>query len=195
MFWEKLSVGRSDKIMNMNSRTTFFCLLTLISGLKVFSQSELISNAVQLSEKSVSAPNSASLSKFFDNPVSMSTGVANIQIPIYTIESGNIKVPIVLQYHGGGIRVNEIASWVGMGWSLSTGANITKRVNGLDDLYATAQSSPTEGLTSNYINPNYSQFLPGGGTSVSSEFDLINSPLPTTNVEDIDKFLGRIAQG
>jgi hypothetical protein len=80
-----------------------------------------------------SAPNTAAFAKFGNYPVNMYSGVPEISIPLYTIESGELKVPITLAYHASGIRVAEAASWVGLGWSVSCGGSITRKVYGIPD--------------------------------------------------------------
>lgn len=42
-------------------------------------------------------------------------------------------MPITLNYHGGGIKINDIATWVGLGWHLSAGGGITVSAKGLYD--------------------------------------------------------------
>lgn len=79
------------------------------------------------------SPNAASLGKYGEVPVSMYTGVPDISIPVYEINSGRIKIPITLSYHAGGIRVEESASWVGLGWSLQAGGAITRTLRGRPD--------------------------------------------------------------
>ncbi|RPD42748.1 hypothetical protein [Chitinophaga barathri] len=80
------------------------------------------------------SPTAASIAKYGDVPVSYYTGVPNISIPIYNVQNRDISVPITLSYHSGGIRVDEEASWVGLGWNLSAGGAITRTVRGGDDL-------------------------------------------------------------
>ncbi|WP_152537370.1 hypothetical protein [Aquimarina pacifica] len=80
------------------------------------------------------SPTASSLAQFADVPVSYYTGLPNIGVPIYTINSGVLSVPIGLQYHGGGIKVGQEASWVGLGWSLSVGGSISRVIKGNDDL-------------------------------------------------------------
>jgi hypothetical protein len=79
------------------------------------------------------APNAAALGKYSDIPVSYSTGVPNISIPIYTVQDGSVSLPISLSYHASGIKVGEPASWVGQGWSLNAGGIISRTVLGLPD--------------------------------------------------------------
>lgn len=78
-------------------------------------------------------PNAASLGKYVDIPVSYHTGVPNISIPIYTVKEGELVLPVSLSYHASGIKVNEVASSVGLGWSLSAGGVISRSVNGAPD--------------------------------------------------------------
>lgn len=81
------------------------------------------------------SPNAASLGKYGDIPVSYYTGLVNTSIPIYTISDQDIQIPISLSYHHGGIRVEEEASVVGLGWSLNAGGVITRTIRGRDDFH------------------------------------------------------------
>ena len=87
----------------------FFCLLL---SSKLFGQTDFTPQ-IGLS------PNVASIEKFQQVAVSPYTGTANISIPLYTITVDDFEMPIVLRYHTSGIKVNEEASWVGLGWDLS----------------------------------------------------------------------------
>ncbi len=71
------------------------------------------------------SPTTAELGKYGSFPVNYYTGVPNISIPIYELEAGSLKLPISLSYHASGIRVDDIASWVGLGWSLNAGGVIS----------------------------------------------------------------------
>ncbi len=79
------------------------------------------------------SPDAASLGKFGQTPVGYFTGIPQISIPLYTIKSGDLTLPISLSYHGGGNKVEEIASSVGLGWTLNAGGVITRSVRGLVD--------------------------------------------------------------
>jgi hypothetical protein len=79
------------------------------------------------------SPNASSLGKYGETPVSLYTGLPNINIPIYSLKTGNVSVPISLSYHAGGNKVGEIASWVGLGWSLNCGGIISRNIRGWPD--------------------------------------------------------------
>lgn len=77
---------------------------------------------------------SYSLSKVEAIPMDYFRGKANINIPIYTININGISIPISLSYNTGGIKLNEVATTVGLGWSLNIPGTISQNVIGLDDL-------------------------------------------------------------
>lgn len=79
------------------------------------------------------APTAAALAKYALTPVSLSAGIPNIDIPLYEIAERDINLMVSLSYHGGGIKVGQIASWTGMGWSLNAGGVVTRTVMGLPD--------------------------------------------------------------
>jgi YD repeat-containing protein len=79
------------------------------------------------------SPGALSFMKFGEIPVGTYTGIPQIDIPIYHYEGKYIKLPVSLKYHAGGIRVEEIASNVGLGWALSAGGSVSRTVRGLAD--------------------------------------------------------------
>jgi hypothetical protein len=81
------------------------------------------------------SPEAAALGKYGDIPVSLFSGVPNISIPIYSFKDGDIKVDIGLNYDASGIRVDQVATNVGLGWSLAAGGVITRVVRGQPDEY------------------------------------------------------------
>jgi YD repeat-containing protein len=82
---------------------------------------------------STKSPEAANLGKFGNIPVSYFTGIPSITIPVYEINIGSIKLPISLDYHAGGIRVEETSSSVGLGWALNGIGVISRNVVGRPD--------------------------------------------------------------
>jgi hypothetical protein len=82
---------------------------------------------------SLPSPTAATLGKFGDIPVSLYTGTPDITIPLFTAKGKTLELPISLKYHAGGIRVQEIGGWIGIGWALDVGGTITRTVHGLVD--------------------------------------------------------------
>ncbi len=79
------------------------------------------------------APDTYALGKYGDIPVGYYTGTPQIDVPLWTLNDGDISVPISLSYHASGIKVDEIASSVGLGWSLNAGGVITRIIRDFPD--------------------------------------------------------------
>ncbi|MCH7400745.1 hypothetical protein ACFOUP_12300 [Belliella kenyensis] len=79
-------------------------------------------------------PEAGALLKNVNIPVSLTTGVPNISIPIHTIDLNGFSLPISINYNSSGIKTSETASNVGLGWSLSAGGMISSMVLGISDL-------------------------------------------------------------
>jgi len=79
------------------------------------------------------SPEASALGKFSEIPVSEYTGIPSIEIPIWQINQGDINMSVNLSYHAGGIKVDDIATWVGTGWSLISGGEVTRVTRGLPD--------------------------------------------------------------
>jgi RHS repeat-associated protein len=105
----------------------FLCLLSGFSG---FAQVNYLGGGANIAPAS---PEAASLGKYGDIPVSLHTGVPSISIPIYTLTEGTVSVPVSVSYHASGIRVEEIASSVGLGWALNAGGMISRTVQNAPD--------------------------------------------------------------
>ncbi|OJJ15560.1 hypothetical protein BKI52_37380 [marine bacterium AO1-C] len=112
--------------------TRWLCLLALLmTGLLVQLQAQEASEDQKKPHPNVPpSPNAASLEKFADIPVSLYTGIPNISVPVATLQSRSLSVPVSLSYHYTGLKPNETPSWVGLGWSLNAGGVITRTVRG-----------------------------------------------------------------
>lgn len=91
------------------------------------------------------SPEAALMERFGDIPISYYTGTADISIPLYTIKEAGLEIPIVLRYHSSGIKVQDQASWVGLGWSLEPGGMIVQSVMGEEDRSDNLVASNEEG--------------------------------------------------
>jgi hypothetical protein len=76
-------------------------------------------------------PNATSLGLYGEVPVSLFTGLPQIELPIYTLQDGPINVPLSLSYHASGFRPDIHPGWVGSNWALNAGGFITRKRNGL----------------------------------------------------------------
>jgi len=90
--------------------------------------------AQELREMISASPETAALAKFVNTPVNYSNGLPSIQIPFYTITTrSGLTIPIYISYHASGIKVNEHATQVGLGWKLSVGGMISNQPYGETD--------------------------------------------------------------
>lgn len=112
----------------MNYRTIYCWLLLFFCFV-----SSALAQGPNLANITPPSPDSKAFQKYGDIPVSAYTGVPNISIPLYTIKSRDITVPITLSYHSAGIKVSEDATDVGLGWVLNAGGNLSRNIVGYDD--------------------------------------------------------------
>ncbi len=79
------------------------------------------------------SPDAASLGKYGQIPVNLNSGTPQIDVPLYAMKGNELGVDVSVSYHGSGIKVSEVASVVGLGWSLNAGGVITRVVRGWPD--------------------------------------------------------------
>lgn len=144
--------------MKVVSKVSFLFLLYVHLLVNVQAQDNKM-----LGKVNITSPNAASLGKYGDIPVSYHTGIPNVNIPIYSVSNGNLKMPISLSYHASGIKVSDLASWVGAGWSLQAGGAITRTIKDKPDEKKTTSLSQTYGHYSDYGLASYDQSVSSGG--------------------------------
>ena len=107
-------------------QTIYILFICLWHTIATFAQSDniLISNVTPPS------PHAQSLLKVGHFPVSRHTGVPDITIPLHTIRLKDFSFPVSLSYNASGIKVNEEATRVGLGWTLNAGGVVTHTVRG-----------------------------------------------------------------
>lgn len=79
------------------------------------------------------SPEASGLGMYGNTKMNLSTGSPSISIPLYEIKIKDYLFPIGLSYNASGIKVDDIATWVGLGWSLNVGGSITRSVNDMPD--------------------------------------------------------------
>jgi YD repeat-containing protein len=124
----------------------FITIFLLIIFCQLYSQNNY---QVSLPKIIPASPDAQALGKFGEIPVSLYTGVPDISIPIHKITVGDFSLPITLSYHSSGIKVEEAASSIGLGWALVNGGVINQSVNGINDLEANGFPNST------YRQPNH----------------------------------------
>lgn len=118
------------KIYKISILFFFFIILPLlqISG-------QVQNNGLDVNYKisTPTTPEVSSLMKRIDYPTNLYTGKVEIDIPLYTIDAGEIKIPISISYDHSGIKVKELSGNIGVGWSLNVGPSLSRKINGIAD--------------------------------------------------------------
>lgn len=70
------------------------------------------------------------------------TGAVGAGMGLYSLNTSGRSFPVGISYSGSGIKVDDYASNVGLGWNLYAGGSITKITRGLDDDYVNAAGQP-----------------------------------------------------
>jgi YD repeat-containing protein len=104
-----------------------FSLLLNLLAYNIWAQSIQTPTIIQPS------PQAQAFMRYGEIPVDYSTGVPNISIPLYTVKGKKLELPISISYHASGIKVNDIASEVGLGWVLNCGGIVSRTVFGKPD--------------------------------------------------------------
>ncbi|MEI9942910.1 MAG: hypothetical protein WDN26_01695 [Chitinophagaceae bacterium] len=112
-----------------------------------------------------------------DIPVSYSTGVPDVSIPIYTIEAGGYSFPITLRYHLKSLKPSGCKTNVALGWTLDYGGMLSRTIYDRPD--------ESSGSLETYFNngsgtgsseelKNLAKVIDGSGNSPDSEYDIYN---------------------
>nr|WP_294988341.1 hypothetical protein [uncultured Sediminibacterium sp.] len=162
-----------------------FCVSSVMAQYDESSNQELRKVAI------APGPNASAIGKYGDMPVSLSTGIASIAIPFYTYSAPQkgASFNVGLNYHSGGIKVEDMASNVGLGWSLNAGGMVSRTMRGRPDedsygylntsalpyyytngydLTSTPSGYPSTSAGICYQNVSYGDFLSVQGVSENS---------------------------
>jgi hypothetical protein len=154
------------EIHHMSRKIIFLLGIVIFSRAGAQSnEADYLSTNTYLNNYVQPAPNAGSLGKYVDYPVSYYTGVPEIKIPLYDLNDGAAHLPISLSYHSSGLKVSELASWVGLGWALNAGGMIMRTVRGAPDEGSGMSWGPAPGPSGYYKNYGLStvQLLPYSG--------------------------------
>jgi YD repeat-containing protein len=131
------------------------------------------------------SPEAQAFQKFGSIPMNLYTGTSNITVPIATLKGREIEIPISLNYDATGVKVEQIATWVGLGWSLNAGGMVTRNNNGNPDDYLSA-------------NPAYYPFYV---STINSDYELARtlnpmegSDYPSGNLKRYFDFMWNVVQ-
>jgi len=116
--------------MRRNYLINLFGVLLLLISIVSNGQS---SQNYQMPKIIPASPQAQNFMRYGEIPVDFSTGIPNIDIPLYTIKGNKLTLPLSISYHASGIKVNDVASEVGLGWVFNGKGLISRTTNGRRD--------------------------------------------------------------
>lgn len=124
--------GRKLYLVAKYAIRSFLTVVLLAAYAACFAQ-EQQQPGIELQKYVPLSPNAAELGKYGTYPVGMITGTPEISYSLFTVQSGELSLPVTLSYHASGIKVNQMATWAGLGWSVNAGGTISRTVYGMTD--------------------------------------------------------------
>lgn len=109
------------------------CLCIIMFVTNAYGQNTPVSSENMQRYVSVLSPNAGNINRYGNTEISLSTGIPKISLPLYEINVSGFKLPISLDYSGGGVKVDDVASWVGLGWNLNAGGAVIRNMRGVRD--------------------------------------------------------------
>lgn len=120
-------------------------------------------------KKELALPQTWLMNMYGDYPVDLSSGLVDISIPIYEIETPNLRLPITAKFHASGLRADEQIGTMGLRWIMNVDCMVSRKVKGYpDDCFYGSATAPFD----NRVNdPNYLPDLATlyGGTAYNKE--------------------------
>ena len=139
-----------------------YLLMLMAYLLTLVSHAQVVVSRVNVREQNADivppSPNAAAFTEYITNPVGYYTGTPEIGIPLCEVNLKDFTLPVSLSYHAGGIRVEEAASNVGLGWSLLAGGSITRVIKDKPDDHHVNGCSDTWYYPAGTSNPSIAGF-------------------------------------
>ncbi|HEY8421123.1 MAG TPA: DUF5977 domain-containing protein [Thermoclostridium sp.] len=143
------------------------------------------------------SPATREFEKYINYNVSMYHGIPEIAIPIYTIQTKGLTIPITLTYHASGIKFRQENGEVGIGWTLNPGYRISRTMYGRADErfempanvydsvdYYVGDAERRDRYLSKFIERNTTEVItpyPYNLEELDGEYDFFNFSLPSAS--------------
>ncbi len=125
------------------------------------------------------SPNAAGLGQYGDIPVSLYSGIAQIGVPLFEAQERSLSLPLSISYHASGIRVDQVPTWIGLGWVFNGGGVVTRNIIGGPDELIVNESYINAGL-----NPLNENAWDGVGTTMAGNSQAYNYFNQAKNFKD-----------
>lgn len=153
----------------MRKRLIFSLIITIVGFFSLNAQESSLGSA-------------SSMATYVDTPISLATGIPQVNIPLYELgtSNGGFNVNIGLSYHPYNGKATVLTDSNGKGWSLNKSGAITREINGdIDEYY----DDPNK---SNYIKNQFSNTyyynIPGNSGKFRFVRDIDNNTFSLNNI-------------
>jgi RHS repeat-associated protein len=79
------------------------------------------------------SPNASAFTKYGDFNVGHHSGTVSANVPLFNIGDGMMNLKVDMNYSSGGLKLEDLGAWTGIGWNISAGGAITRTVMGNPD--------------------------------------------------------------
>ena len=107
--------------------------LVFVYSLVLLCSTNLFAQLTVVNEPQTPSVQAAEMTKYGKQDMNLYTGELSLNIPIYTYRDDDFTIPVSLSYNYNGLKVNQQAGYVGLGWTLNRGGYITRQVRGIPD--------------------------------------------------------------
>lgn len=127
-------------------------------------------------------------------PVDLFTGRVNVGIPIWTLKSSQVDVPVVLSYNGGGMKVDEREGNAGIGWNVNLGGSVSRDVRDIPDDVETSANEIRKGWLHSTNSAAIQNFVPSSDDNLTncsdelSDYNFLNTLQLARNDTEPDLF-------
>ncbi|MGJ1419084.1 hypothetical protein ACR79T_05625 [Sphingobacterium spiritivorum] len=126
------------------------------------------------------SPEVAQLINYEQTKISPYSGIPKTSINLFELKQGDLIIPIDINYLSGGVKVEEVSTWIGLGWSSNFGGGvITRTVRGKDD------------FLSNHYFENVNRFIQEAGASDFGTKLAINSSNNIVQTNLLDEYMSQ----
>ena len=122
----------------------FYSFLLVLSSSAANSQNANPGNFQKMVDFLPPAPNAAEIIKHSQLSINKNTGSPSVAIPLFSLKGTKLNTAVSLSYNSTGLKVDEIASRVGMGWAINAGGVVTRTLRGVPDESNTRVAPPAQ---------------------------------------------------
>ncbi|MDU1893046.1 MAG: hypothetical protein E6767_20410 [Dysgonomonas sp.] len=161
-----------------------FCFAISI-GLGIKSQSLQIFENTPIKENpqvKIETPGVSQMSRHDNISINEYLGIPDISIPLCNMELPDINIPLSISYQATGIKVNQDASSVGIGWDLNTLGSIVQIVRGDDDLKPYRNYAYK--LLPDYYSSHYAHYEPMPESGYDTSYLMETEGYPIESVKE-----------